>query len=240
MKQKFFFIALTFLSVVALAACAPAAAASAPSTTQPRSISVNGTGTVTLTPDMATISIGVSTQNAEATTAVNENNRLSQQVLDTLKSKGIADADITTTNFSIYPQQNYDSSGQPTTITYVVQNTVDVKVRDLAKLGDILDSVVQSGSNSINSIQFDVADRESANQQALQAAVANAKSRADILAQAAGVTLGSAQTISASISTGGPIVQFDRALSAAAPSSVPISTGSMTISVDVSVVYEIK
>jgi uncharacterized protein len=237
MKAKLYLIPIALLSIAVLAACAPAATtATAPQT---RTISVNGTGIITLTPDMAEISIGVSSQGPEATAVVNENNRLSQQVMDTLTSQGIAAEDLTTTNFSIYPQQNYDQNGQPTSITYIVQNTVQVKVRDLTKLGDLLDAVVQSGANNINSIQFDVADRETATQQAMQVAVANAKSRAEVLAQAAGVALGDAQSISTSISGSGPVVQYDRAL-AVTQASVPISAGSMTISVDVSVVYEIK
>ena len=108
----------------------------------------------------------------------------------------MADKDIQTTNFSIYPQQQYDNNGKMTGIIYVVDNTVYVTVRDLTKLGDLLDASVTAGANNINSISFDVADKTAALSQARLAAVADARKQADELTGATGVTLGTVQTIS--------------------------------------------
>jgi len=112
-------------------------------------------------------------------------------------------------------------------------------VRDLTKLGGLLDSSVTAGANTINSISFDVADKTAALSQARLAAVANAKKQADELTGATGVTLGTVQTISYYDSTPPVAVQVARALSADS-GSVPVQAGSMQISTTVTIVYEIK
>jgi uncharacterized protein YggE len=205
-----------------------------------RTISVNGTGNISLNPDIATISIGVHTENKDAQQAVSDNNAQAQQVTSALTAAGIAAKDIQTSNFSITPRQEYDNNGTVTGVTYVVDNNVQVTVRNLANLGSVLDSVVQAGANNINGIQFSVEDPTDAYNAALQAAVNDAHSRAEALAQAAGVELGAVQTITSTIS-GGPTPVF-REL-AAAPSAVaevPISPGQTQITVDVGVVYAIR
>ena len=147
-----------------------------------RTINVTGTGKVTLTPDIAYVSIGVHTEGKDAAEAVATNTSQSQKVVDALKTFKIDPKDIQTTNFSIYPQQQYDNEGKPQGITYVVDNTVYVTLRDIDQLGELLDAVVKAGSNSINSIQFDVADREAALSEARQLAVDNAQKQAEELA----------------------------------------------------------
>jgi uncharacterized protein YggE len=206
-----------------------------------RTISVNGNGKVYLTPDIAYIYLGVHTESPDAKEAVSSNNAQSQKVKDALTQFGIDPKDIQTSNFSIYPNQQYDNNGKPTTLRYIVDNTVYVTVRKLDKIGDLLDAVVQAGANSIQSISFDVADRSAALSQARKLAVTDAHDQAQELAQAAGVTLGDVQTISY-YSSPTPVPMYDaKSLgAAAAPASVPISTGQLVLSVDVSMVYTIK
>jgi uncharacterized protein YggE len=115
-----------------------------------------------------------------------------------------------------------------------------VTLRDLTKLGDLLDAVVKAGANNINSIQFDVADQETALSDARKQAVANARKQADELAQAAGVTLGDIQTISTSTS-GVPVPVFEgKGGGGQLAASVPVSAGQLVVSVDVYIVYLIK
>ncbi len=239
MKSKILFLIALLVGGAALAACGPSVPSTINVQTQPplRTITVTGTGKVTLTPDIAYITIGVNTQNASAKDAVAQNTAQAQAVMAAIKKFGIADKDIQTTDFSIYPQQQYDNTGKLTGITYVVNNSVYVTVRDLSKLGELLDATVSSGANNINSITFDVADKTAALAQARQAAVAEAQKQATELTQATGVKLGEVQTISYSDSTPPIVVPMARAADLGTGSNVPISSGSMQISTTVTIVY---
>jgi uncharacterized protein len=240
MKTKIILVIVIIALGGLLSACGPSNITVQPQPPQ-RTITVTGTGKVTLTPDIAYISIGVNTQNASAKEAVAENNTHSQAVVKTIKGFGIADKDIQTTNFSIYPQQQYDSTGKQTGIIYVVNNTVYVTIRDLSKLGNLLDSTVSSGANNIDSIQFDVADKTAVLSQARLAAVADAKKQADELTKATNVGLGVVQSISYYDSTAPITVQYAKAdMAVQAPASVPVQAGSMQISTTVTIVYGLK
>lgn len=231
-------LTLIILLTAALSACGTSITGN---TENLRSVTVNGSGTITLTPDMATISIGVSTQDKDAQVALNSNNAQAQTIRETLAEFNIAEDDIKTANFSIWPRQNYDRDGEITGTVYVVQNTVVVTVRDLDQLGKVLDAVVRSGANQINGINFNIADREPAYQQALEAAMDNARNRAEALANAADVSLGEVQNINTFVSGGGPIIPYQSlAFDTAGGDSVPISGGTLEIAVQVTVVYELK
>jgi uncharacterized protein len=239
MNNKFLFLVTVLLLGTALAACGPSTITVQPQPIQ-RTITVTGTGEVTLTPDIAYINIGVHSQDASASVAMTANNTSAQAVMASIKAAGVADKDIQTTNFSIYPQQQYDSNGKITGILYMVDNTVYVTVRDLTKLGGLLDASVTAGANTINSISFDVADKTAALSQARLAAVADARKQADELTGATGVSLGTVQTISYYDSTVPVTIQYSRADMTAAGGSVPVQAGSMQITTTVTIVYEIK
>jgi uncharacterized protein YggE len=207
-----------------------------------RTITVNGVGSVKLTPDIAHISIGVQTQNEDAGAAVAENNTAAQEIMDALADFGVAEADIQTSDFSIWPQQEYDPDGNITGTTYLVQNTVNVTVRELDQMGDLLDSVVSSGANSVYGISFDVADRTAAEAEALEAAVANADAQAATLAGAANVERGEVISMS-SYSASPPVFPFDRfgmgGGAAQEASAAPITPGQLEIQSSVVIVYQI-
>jgi uncharacterized protein YggE len=221
MKTKIILVIAILVLGSVLSACGPSNITVQPQPPQ-RTITVTGTGKVTLTPDMAYISIGA------------------QAVVAAIKGFGVADKDIQTTNFSIYPQQQFDTTGKQTGIIYVVNNTVYVTVRDLNKLGNLLDSTVSSGANNIDSIQFDVADKTGALSQARLAAVADAKKQADELTKATNVGLGVVQSISYYDSTAPITIQYAKADMAAGAGSVPVQAGSMQISTTVTIVYGLK
>ncbi len=239
MKTKFLFLIGVLVLGLALAACGPSTITVQPQPLQ-RTITVTGTGLVTLTPDLAYINIGVHSQDASASVAMTDNNTNAQAIIAVIKAAGVADKDIQTTNFSVYPQQQYDTNGKITGILYMVDNTVYVTVRDLTKLGDLLDASVRAGANNINSISFDVADKTDALSQARKAAVANARKLADELTGATGVTLGDVQTISYSDSSAPITIQYSRADLAGGGNSVPVQAGSLQITTTVTIVYEIK
>jgi len=245
MKTKFVFLIAVLVLGLALAACGPTTPANITVQPQPpqppqRTITVTGTGLVTLTPDIAYVNIGVHTQDPSASVAMTANNTQAQAVIVVIKAAGVADKDIQTTNFSIYPQQQYDSNGNTTGILYAVDNTVYVTVRDLTKLGGLLDASVRAGANNINSISFDVADKTAALSQARLAAVAEARKQADELTGATGVSLGDVLTISYYDSTPPVTVQYSRSDVGLGGGSVPVQSGSMQITTTVTIVYEIK
>ncbi|MGA2489954.1 MAG: SIMPL domain-containing protein [Anaerolineales bacterium] len=239
MKTKFIFLIAILVLGTTLSACGPASITVQPQPIQ-RTITVNGTGKVTLTPDIAYISIGVHTENASAKEAVAENNSQAQSVVTTIKGFGVADKDIQTTNFSISPQQQFDTNGKVTGITYVVDNTVYVTIRDLSKLGNLLDSTISSGANNINNIEFDVADKTGALSQARAAAVADARKQADELTKATNVVLGQVENISYYDSTAPITIQYAKAEVAAPAASVPVQAGSLQISTTVTIIYGLK
>jgi uncharacterized protein YggE len=235
MRTKLSILVPVLVLALVLSACGPAASA------QSRTLNVSGNGTVYLTPDIAYIYIGVHTEEADVALAVNRNNTQTQALVDALKNMGVAAADIQTSNFSVYTNQSYDKlSGQSNGTYYAVDNTVYVTVRDLTKLGSLLNTAVGAGANNINSITFDVADKTAAMAQARQKAMVNASDLADELAKTAGVKLGTIQSITYSDNSPTPYYGMGGGGAAAPNASVPIQPGQTQISVTVSVTYYIK
>ena len=238
MKHKIMIISILMLAAIGLAACGASPATSGGSDI--RTVSVNGTGTVIVAPDMAIVNIGVVTDGEDADKASSQNAVKVEQIKAALLELGIAEKDIRTTNFSVYPMQQYDEMGQVTSTLYRVENSMEVKVRDLDTLGTILDAAISAGANSIYGVQFDLADRESANGQAIEAAMQNALVRAEVLAGAAGAKLGEIQSVSTYLYGGGvPMYAAGGMAEDAARADVPIAPGEMQIQVDVTVIYAI-
>ena len=233
-------LALSFVLILAVALSACSVKLTQPAT--PPTLNVNGSAQVTLSPDIAYISVGVHTENADANQAVSSNATQAQKIVDALKAAGIAEKDIRTSNFSITPQQQFDKDGKLTGVIFVVDNTVYVTLRDLTKIGDILGAAVSAGANNIYGIQFDVQDKTTALAGARQTAVENARKQAEELAQAAGVKLGDVQNINYYNSY--PVMAEGKGGGAmydtASAVSVPVTPGQLTFTVDVNVVYAIS
>lgn len=242
MKTKYYLVAAVALLALLMSACGPTTVnqAAAPPL---RSISVSGSGTAYLVPDIAYIYVGVHTELPSAAEAVDQNNEQTQTMIKALRDFGIAATDIRTTNFSIWPQERYDPlTGTPTgQKTYVVDNTVYVTVRDLDKLGELLDTVIAAGANTVNSVQFDVADKDKALKDARAEAVKDAKVKAEELADAAGVNVGEVLTINFQDSVAYPVFEGKGGGGGAATAAaVPIQPGQLTFTVTVNVTYGIK
>lgn len=246
MRKLFLIVVFTLLSgAFLLSACAGGqvyAQTNGATATEsfPRTLTVTGTGKTSLVPDIAYIYIGVHTENAEASKAVADNTARSQKVTEALKKFNIAPKDIQTTNFSIYPQQQFDAQGKVTGILYVVDNTLYVALRDLTKIGELLDGVVSAGANTISGISFDVEDKTSALAEARAAAVKDAQKQAEEFAKAAGVSLG--EIVSISTATAAPYPLYDGRGGGATmvEAAVPISPGQTVLQVDVNITYTLK
>jgi uncharacterized protein len=213
--------------------------------TDNRGITVVGTGKASGTPDVAVIQVGVETQSPTVQQAVADNKTQMTKLLAALKDAGIADADISTTNFSVYTERQPQpvaepgsKSGADGSLIYHVSNQVQVKVRDVAKLGDVLDQVVAAGANNIYGVSFSVADTSKLEGDARANAIADAKARAESLAKLAGVSLGDVQSVSEVISGQGPIA-YRTSESAGLGGGTPIQPGTLEVNVSVQVTYAI-
>jgi uncharacterized protein len=209
----------------------------------PRTVSVTGTGMVSITPDIAYISIGVHTESPTASEAVDENNAQTQKVIDSLTKSGVAAEDIRTSNFNIWSNQYYNDMGEPTGTYYSVDNTVYVTVRDLSTMGELLDSAITAGANTIYSISFDLADKSADMAKARDLAVKNAQTQAAELAASAGVELGEIQSISYYDQGSYPYTDYGYGGGGggeAAAMPVPISPGTLNLTASVNLIYFIK
>ncbi len=240
MRNRIVLLSGMAILALLLSACGVAYA----QTNQPplRTLNVTGTGQVFLEPDIAYISIGVHTENKDAAEAVAANNSQAKAVVEALKAAGVQAKDIQTTGFNIFPQQQYDDKGTVIGILYVVDNTVFVTVRDLEKLGSLLDAAISAGANSITGVRFDVEDKDKPMSEARKIAVEKARAQAEELAKAAGVKLGPIQSIN--VYGGTPIPMYEgKGVGGAVYAGaldVPISPGQLSLSVDVNIVYEIQ
>jgi len=214
----------------AYAAATPAAA-----TGDRRTISVSGQGQVAVTPDMATVTFGVESSGTDLVATQGDNATRTQAAIDKLKGRGINPKDLQTTGYNVQPQ--YDKDQKLT--GYRVTNTVRATVRDLSKLGATIDAAVGAGANRVSGISFDVANKAEALKGARGAAVADARQKAELYAQLTNTTLGGVLTLSETVAT--PEYRAAQPAAAAAPAATtPIEAGQGSITITVSVVYEIQ
>ena len=259
LSRKVFYSATLVALLASMAGYAVYSAAAAPGGTQPnapaaqaggtavRTITVVGMGKASGTPDVGHVDVGVETQGPSLQQVVDDNKTKMATLLAALKAQGIADKDIRTSNYSVYtenpqpPQPMVEGKGGTGPITYHVTNQVDVTVRDVAKLGDVLDKAVAAGANNVYGVSFSVDDPTKLQGMARADAIADAKARAQDLASLTGVTLGDVISVSEVINSPGPVFAGAveaRAYSTAAP--VPIQTGELEVSMSVQVTYAIK
>jgi uncharacterized protein YggE len=205
---------------------------------QERTINVSGTGQVSAQPDVAVVTLGVQTEAEEAASALSENSQQMQALVDALEEASVATEDIQTEVIRLYPRydQAPDGKGQGELVGYTATNMVEVRIRDLDKVGEILDTAVQAGGNRIESIGFEVSDSAQYMDQAREAAWNDAEHRAEQLSELAGASLGEVLTISESGRGPQPVVERPL-LAAEAAAAVPVEPGSQTIEVDLQVTW---
>jgi uncharacterized protein YggE len=239
MRNKLIIPVILLIAAAALSACSGNIQFGQ---SQSRTINVTGNAQVLLSPDIAYISIGVHSEAQSATEAVASNNSLTQKVIDAIKGQGVDAKDIQTTNFSVYQQEKFDKNGNSLGIFFMTDNVVYVTMRDITKIGDILDASIAAGANSIYGITFDVQDKEAALANGRDQAMADAQAQAEQLAKAAGATLGDVQSINYYSNSPSPIYYDSKAVTAGmgGGASVPISSGQLTLTVSVSVTYTLK
>ncbi len=215
---------------------------------QLRTIEVTGTGEARTRPDQATASFTVLRSAETAQVALDEVNAAMAKVTAGMRDAGAEDRDLQTSGFSISPQYRYDQNRNdgtqepPKIVGYEVRNTLTVTIRDVAKVGEILDKAVTLGVNQGGDIGFGLADPKKTRDAARRDAIADAKTTAALYADAAGVTLGGVREISEGGGMAPPPVPMVRSMKMTAAedaSSVPVEIGENAYSVSVRMVFDI-
>lgn len=218
------------------AAMLTASAAQAQSQMVDKVITVTGEAVASVVPDIAMIRGGVTTQGKTAKEASDSNAKEMTAVIEALKAAGIAERDIQTTRLSIYPQQDPNKAGKARIIGFQASNQVNVRLRDINKIADALDRMINAGANEISGVSFSVSDPSKALDAARKDAVADAKRKADIYAQAAGVGLGRAVAIQ---EEGTPPLFQPRPMAMRAAAAPPVQPGEETLRISVTIAYEL-
>jgi uncharacterized protein YggE len=204
------------------------------SASNPRAITVNGTGTVSSVPHEADFTLGVAATAKTATAATSANAAKMTRVIGALKSNGVAAADIQTAEISLSPNEN-DAGTK--VINYTVTNSVTVNIRDLTKAGATIDAAVGAGANQVNGPTLTPTGQQEIYRAALKAAIADAQTRAQAIADAAGEKLGKLH--SASETSSAPIA-FGAAKSAFPGAAVtPVEPGTVKTEADVTATYDV-
>ena len=155
-------------------------------------IVTTATGEVRIAPDRATIMMGVQSRATTAAAAANQNSQKQRAVIDAIRARGVPAEQIATSSFNVIPETRYDREGQqaPRTTSYLVTNTVIVELRRIDQVGPVIDAALAAGANQITSLQFGVANADSARRAAMARAVTTARADAEAMARAAGGSLG--------------------------------------------------
>jgi len=206
-----------------------------------QTLSVTGTGRVSLTPDRASFTVGVQTVAPTLAAATQENAARMTTILAALRQTKTTDRELRTTGLSIYPQMAPEPGNKPRIVAYQVSNNVTVTRDDVATIGKLLEAAVQAGANTVSGVNFTVREPARGRDIGLQAAFAEAKAKAEILARAAGRTVGRALAITEGGAAMPPMPMFRRAeMAQAASYAAPVESGAEEIAFTVSVVFELQ
>ena len=192
-------------------------------------------------PDVATISTGVVTQAADANAAMRANAVQMDKVMAAIKAAGIGERDVQTSGINLNPQYKYVENAPPSIVGYQASNTVNVKVRDLSKLGKVLDAFVEQGANQVNGPSFEVDKPDEAYDEARVAALKKAQARAQTYADALGLKVRRIVSISEGGASFPRPMPMMRAMAADAgfAKETSVSPGETTLSVNIDVVFEL-
>lgn len=239
-------VVVVFVLLMAMMAAACTAAPAQPGAQvegSPGGITVVGEGEAFGEPDEARVQIGVETFAETVSEATAENENRVQSIMSVLADIGIESADIQTSNYSLWAEQQYTESGPQGIAGYRVMNQVNVKIRDIEQVGAVIGAVTEAGANSIHGVSFRVADPAALEAEARAAAIDNAREKAASLAELSGVELG--EVISVTEVIGQPGIPYgagyggarDEMVESAAPG---ISPGELSYGVQIQVTFAIR
>jgi uncharacterized protein YggE len=204
-------------------------------------IVVPGTGRVSVAPDVADLRLGVAVARPKIDAARSEAARIMDAILTAVDAAGVARRDVRTTLLSIQPRYDYREGRPPSLTGYELANLVEVTIRDLAVLGDVVDAAIAAGATSMDGLSFRLADPAPVEREARRSAMADARSRADVLAAEGGLTIDGVSDIV----EGGPSrppIPFPKAerMLMAADAATPVEGGSLEVEVSVAVTFRAR
>lgn len=208
-------------------------------------VEVTGEAIVKLRPDRVVFNIGVETFAPNVTDAVRENNQKVAAVIDALRAAGAETAEIQTSNYSIYPRQEYREGRQPRIVGYQVNNSITVRKEDPAVASRLLEAAINAGANTASGLSLVVSDPAAGQSEGLKRAVENARAKAEVLAAAAGRSIGRALSISEGVVAAPPVPRMYAAARVemaqdASVGQVPVSEGTEERRFVVTVVFELR
>jgi len=207
------------------------ASGDSPVTPADRSITVSGTGSVSATPNQAVFTFGVTTQSKAAVQALAANSAEMRRLIDTLKAAGIPAGSLQTSSVSLSPNT---SDGGDTIIGYSASNSVSATIANLGRAGEIVDAAVAAGANQVDGPNLTVSDQSALYRAALKAAIADARVKAQAMAEASGLHIGTVRSVEEAGVTPTPVRY---AADSSAPST-PVAAGTQEISASVTVVFD--
>ena len=205
-------------------------------------IVVGGTGRVSVQPDLADLRLGVSVARPTVDGARAVAAETMEAILVAVDAVGLDRRDVRTTLLSVQPRYDYRQDQSPVLTGYELANVVEVTVRDLARLGDVVDGTLGAGATSMDGLSFRLADPIPAEREARLRAMAAARARAEVLAEAAGVTIVNVSDIVEGNVASPPVPRYKaaRLMVAEDAAATPVEAGSMEISVSVTVTYRAR
>jgi uncharacterized protein YggE len=224
---------------LAPAASAQTIPAAADSAFRATILSLSAFGETRIAPDMATITLGVTTEAPDAAAAMSANAQKMSRVIAALKRGGFADKDIQTAQINLEPQYVYEQNQPPRLTGHRATNQVTVTVRDLTRLGPAIDTTVGAGANQVSGINFSLADPAAAEDAARKRAVAALKAKADLYAQATGYRVVRMVSLTEGGGYAPPPPMPMMAMARMEKADTPVSAGELRVRVDVSAVYEL-
>lgn len=204
-------------------------------------IVVSGTGRVAVEPDVADLRLGVSVARPTVADARAEAARIMTSILAAVAAAGVAERDVRTTTLSVQPRYDYRDNKPPTLTGYDLSNVVEVTIRDLTRIGDVVDGTLGAGATSMDSLSFRLADPRPPEREARMAAMEEARSRADVLAEAAGLRITGVDHVVEGAAWEAPIPRHkaERMMLAAADTGTPVQAGSQEVAISVTVTFRV-
>ena len=206
-----------------------------------KTISLTGSGSSSAQADQATVNLGVQVISELANEAIGENAETMTVVIEAIKALGVSEDDIVTTSYSVYPQYDWTEEGR-VFVGYSVTNLVQVTVKDLDIVGDVIDAAALAGANQINGISFELSDakREELKTNAYIAALGDAQDKADVIAETLGLSISGVQSVTEYSYT--PVRSYEMyeeavAMDGARSISTPIVSGELSVTVSVHIVF---
>jgi uncharacterized protein len=204
-------------------------------------IVVPGTGRVSVVPDVADLRLGVAVARPKVDAARSEAARVMDAILAAVAAAGVPRRDVRTTLLSIQPRYDYREGRPPSLTGYELANVVEVTIRDLARLGDVVDAALAAGATSMDGLSFRLADPAPVEREARRLAMADARSRVDVLAAEAGLEIDGVSDIV----EGGPSrppIPFPKAerMMVAADAATPVEAGALDVEVGVTVTFRVR